>query len=218
MAWSTPITYVSGAVATAAGMNTYVKDDLIALKAFQDATPFTVPLANSGGYKYGSATLLFERNGATYVGNNVIHNGTNFFVLDSTGHAMWMEEIGDTGGIDHWRVYRSPAGSNPGAFVSMLDLDASGKLTGKGFYDSGEVSIASGLIATVSHGLAARPRFVACFAHTATGTADSKTRPATPQGEGTLPANAVISTVTSTQIQVTNGTASTRFINIYAML
>jgi hypothetical protein len=95
-----------------------------------------------------------------------------------------------------------------------LDLDGNGKLTGKGFYDSGELAITSGSAATVSHGLANRPRVVTGFYNTATGNADSKT---TPLANGFSSTVGGIATASATQlITGTNGTGSTKYVNLYA--
>jgi hypothetical protein len=93
---------------------------------------------------------------------------------------------------------------------SVITLDANGKITGKGFYDSGEVAVTNGSAITVSHGLSARPRFYSIFKATATGSADSKTI------VGTNPA---LTTVSSTQLITTNNSdGATRYCNLYAEL
>jgi hypothetical protein len=93
--------------------------------------------------------------------------------------------------------------------IGSLTIDgATGKLTGAGFYDSGEVAVTNGSAITVSHGLSARPRFVKIYKATASGTADSKTIPDSP----------AIATVSNTQIITSNNAdGATRYCNLYAM-
>jgi hypothetical protein len=92
--------------------------------------------------------------------------------------------------------------------AQKLACDANGKLTGAGFYDSGEVAVTNGSAITVSHGLSARPRFVKIYKATASGTADSKTIPDSP----------AIATVSNTQIITSNNAdGATRYCNLYAM-
>lgn len=100
----------------------------------------------------------------------------------------------------------------------VLSFPASGKLTGTGFYSSGEFSVANNVSANVSHGLPARPRFVFGFYNTASGTENAKSIPIWPSGT-LLTNNVRISAVTSTQISVSNdATGATIYAWVYAIL
>lgn len=184
MAWTAPITYVSGAVATAAGMNTYVKDDLAYLKTVVDgttpATALEIADANFKIYNNAGVFMLIQ-----------FDTGTDDFYYDRTNNLFY------------WRI----------GGVNKLSLDGTGKLTGAGFYSSGETSITNGNSATLAHGLGARPRFVAGFHLGTTGTEDAKVVPvvlgSTASVVGTL-------NVDATNIIVANNFGATRFVHIYA--
>lgn len=103
-----------------------------------------------------------------------------------------------------------------GASNFPLILASTGKLTGAGFYSSGEVSVTNANSTTVSHGLPARPRSVLGFASTSTGSEDAKT---IPFGGGWNTNDTIrVTSVTSTQITVRNDDGGTRFLHIYARL
>jgi hypothetical protein len=81
--------------------------------------------------------------------------------------------------------------------------------------DSGEVALATGASTNLSHGLTARPRVVIGWFNTASGVPDSKTGPVPLAVSTTVP---YISAATGTVVSVTNPTAGTRYVQIYAIL
>lgn len=94
-----------------------------------------------------------------------------------------------------------------------LNLASTGKLTGAGFYDSGEVTVTSGSSQGFTHGLGAQPRFLAVYF----GSAGSTTNIATPAFIS-VGATVRYSANDSTTISVTNNHGSSWVVRVYAML
>lgn len=97
--------------------------------------------------------------------------------------------------------------------AEKLRLASTGKLTGAGFYDSGEVTVTSGSTQGFTHGLGAQPRFLAVYF----GSAGSTTNVATP---AFLSVGATVryGANDSTTISVTNNHGSSWVVRVYAML
>lgn len=227
MAFTAPATVVSGSVITSAYGNQQIRDNIAYLKAVQDGTlpgqipaaaltnPLLMPEVAGGGYRYGARAVFTSNNGITQVNNNCRWTGTGYYV-DDLSRPAWLMEIGidQLGSTDEFAVYRSPAGTNPCVFGLLFRVDGTGKLTGAGFYDSGEFALASGASTTLIHGLGAKPRilggYLSAVAGEVAGTAPTQL----------LDASTTVSVtgVSSTQITVYNGAAGTRYGRVTAML
>lgn len=187
MAYSTPFTATAGAVLTAAIWNV-IRDDLNYHQGLLDGT--------------GSGTV-------TVPGDLQAQNDAHFRMTKIGGFPYLEFDTNDQIAFDRtsniWYFFINS--------VAMLNFTSDGKLQGKGFYDSGEVSTLNGGNGAVNHGLGARPRVVFLYySTTGSGTADSKTLLARPGGSVDL------NGVTSTQITWHNGFGSTIWANAYAIL
>ena len=183
MAWTTPATAVTGDIIPASFWNTYGRDNLAYLKSLLDGTGGAVTVTVPG-------PLRIE-NDANFGPN--LFGGNPVFNFDP-GDAILYDRAANI-----WNLYFGGS--------SKLAVNASGKITGTAFYNSGEISVTNGGTPTVSHGLGARPRFVSVYKATTSGSEDSKTQRVDPV------------TITNTQIFATPNTdGATRYYNIYAML
>lgn len=96
-----------------------------------------------------------------------------------------------------------------------LGITNDGKLTGKGFYDSGELSMAASATTSPAHGLGAKPRFV--FGYWSATTGEVAGTAAT--GSIGLPGATVsLTSVSSTTIVVQNTAGATRYARVLALL
>lgn len=192
MAWVSPRTWVASAILTAAQLNTDVRDNLNYLKGLLDGTgsdAVTVP-----GVLNIMADSLFSFQKTS---------GDPIWVMDANDWLQWQRAS---------NALRLVIGA-----VEKFAIDGNGKLTGAGFFDSGEVSIAATGYLSVPHGLPARPRFVSAWGGLSSGTANSKTLPF---GHSTqIPANELtINDVDATRVYLYNGYGATRYANVYCIL
>jgi hypothetical protein len=127
----------------------------------------------------------------------------------------------DTGG-DIW-FYNRPINTYTWrvAGLDVLTVDANGKLGGRGFYDSGAVTIADTATQAFTHGLGARPRFVWGWSSSVStaALADTSTtgvNTIVPDPNATTQVH--FTTATNTVISVRNVTGVTRYARVFAML
>lgn len=196
MAWTTPSTIVTGDTIVASWANTYVRDNTAYLKGLLDGT--------GGAVGVTVPNKLTFYNDAQFYADATAYPGTNPRLNFDTNDYFYYYRSGDQFA---WVI----------ATINALTIDGNGKLTGAGFFDSGEVSISATSYLTVNHGLPARPRFVAAWGSTGSGGADGKTLPF---GMNTqIPANELtINDVNSTRVYLYNGYGATRYANVYCML
>jgi hypothetical protein len=190
MPFGAPFTATAGAVLTSAIWN-IVRDDLNYHQGLLDGTGGAVTVTTPDRFQVAA-----DNNFALY------KSGTAIVNLWDTGDALVYQRSTNV-----WSIQIGGA--------DKLLLDANGKLTGAGFYDSGEVALATGASTNLSHGLTARPRVVIGWFNTASGVPDSKTGPVPLAVSTTVP---YISAATGTVVSVTNPTAGTRYVQIYAIL
>lgn len=206
MAWTAIPTAVTGSVVTAAYGN-IIKGDLDYHQAFLDGTGTGTIVTLTGCEVRMGKSVPSGDPGAIADTLSVFTNKSNgdhevVFFNDNTSPTPGALEFA------FWqRAYSTTA--------MTLGITNDGKLTGKGFYSSGEFSVASAGVGTVSHGLSARPRFVWGFHASATGTEDSKQTPLVGAG---IASSVTLGTVSSTQISVSNGMGATRYVHVYAIL
>lgn len=189
MAWTTPATVVTGDIITAAYGNTYVRDNTAYLKGLLDGT--------------GSGTV-------TVPGKLSIANDAAFF-LDKSGADPLLQ----------WDTNDYMAYSRSGNHYSVVigaalafDIDANGKLTGIGFYDSGAFSAGAGVTTTLHTGWGAnQPRFVWGYWGNGSGTITLPIAgfdaPAGASKFGNVD-------VASDAIEVINGSGSTHWFRVFA--
>jgi len=214
MPWSAPATVVTGDIITAAWGNTYVRDNTAYLMGLLDGTgsgPIIVP----GAVRTGNRGTAWGRSATQTV---LAHNTADVGNRLNTGSPGALIQINEDGSV---QFYAFPAGANPIAtFNLLLQMDAAGKLTGVGYYSSGEVSIANATTSTLSHGLSGRPRLVAGYYNSASTSEDGKAFPIMvgESGMATTFSGLVIKRVSNTQIDVENRAGATRYAHIYAIL
>lgn len=193
MAWSTPYTATAGTILTAATWNVYVRDDLSYLKGLLDGTGGAVTVRVPSTLELvGDANFNLNIGG----GNPILQFDSgpdSFAYIRASNFFQWIV----AGGL-------------------KMQLDSAGKLTGAGFYDSGELSLAASASSSPSHGLGAKPRFVWGYLSTVSGEVAGTAATAILTGTGT--ATIFISTVSSTTIVVQNTAGATRYARVLAML
>jgi hypothetical protein len=222
MAWTAPVSYVAGTVATAANMNTYVKDDLTYLNGLLDGTGsgdvtmpgnLILPNGSTNGLRIGNRSRVKTIGNGLYFANNATSpdNGTTWN-RDDTGKDAFLFVLGpqDAATGQNVTIYRAPSGSNPITWATILDLDDNGKLTGAGIYRPAEVSIAAAGTATFTHGLGALPLLVTGLYGASSG---AEQNPLVKNGS-----EVYVNTVTSTQFTVTNQSAGTKWVLALALL
>lgn len=182
MAYTAVITVVTGDIIPASYGNTYLRDNMAYLKSLLDGTGGAVTVTVPNALRITNDSFFGLRN----------PGGGPLFEVDS-GDYFYFDRATNT---FQWVV-----GS-----VQKFLLDSNGKLTGAGFYSSGEVAVATGGSVAVNHGLGARPRFVQVWGSTASGAENSKTTPYS------------VGSATSTQLTFAQNTGVTLYINFYAML
>lgn len=135
MPWTAIPAYVSGAVLTAANLNTYVKGNLEYHQAVFEGTA----QASGSNFYPTSDTRFIMRERYGELGGGLIEFDTNDYLLFEANVNEYRFRVGG---------------------ASKLVIDANGKLGGAGIYRSGEVSIGAGSTATFNHGLAGKPLIV----------------------------------------------------------
>jgi hypothetical protein len=182
MAWTNPRTWVANVTAiTAAALNTDLRDNLNYLKGLLDGT--------------GSDTVT--------VPGTLVVDDANYSLLMSGGTLPAINV--DTGG-DIW-FYNRPINTYTWrvAGLDVLTVDANGKLGGRGFYDSGAVTIADTATQAFTHGLGARA-----------DTSTTGVNTIVPDPNATTQVH--FTTATNTVISVRNVTGVTRYARVFAML
>lgn len=188
MAWTAPATAVTGDIIPASFWNTYGRDNLAYLKGLLDGT--------------GSDSVILP-------GQLRVNGDSNFVVYKNAPYTIVQFDSGDDVLYDRTNnLYLFRVGG-----VVKWQLDGNGKQTGAGFYDSGEVSVSAGSTQGFSHGLGARPRFIAVYF----GTAGSMNNIATPAFIS-VGATVRFSAVDTTTISVVNNHGSTWTVRVFAML
>jgi hypothetical protein len=187
VAWTTPFTATAGVVLTAAIWNASVRDDVNADHAVLSGT------AQAFG------TVFYPTTDTGYHLDLV--SGDPQAIWDTSDYMWYLRST---------NVWTIVIGGN-----SVITIDANGKITGKGFYSSGEVAITTGSNANFAHGLGARPRVVSGFSSATSGTEDSKTNAMVPD-EAPHAACVGIRTADLTNLNVLNNIATTRYCHVYA--
>lgn len=197
MPWTSPKTWVVGAILTAAELNTNVRDNLNYLKGLLDGT-------GTDAVRFPPATVRF-------------YNDTNFWLSMIAGNPFLAWDADDYLQYDrtnnHLNFHIATA--------LKLRVDANGKLTGAGFFDSGEFSRAPGGAASkINHGLAARPRLVIGIQSTVSGVVGNDASASVISGITEYSTAAIyILDWNNTQITYNNGSASTTWYGrFFAML
>jgi hypothetical protein len=193
MAWTAPRTWIPGAILAAAQLNTDIRDNLGYLKGLLDGTgsdAVTVP--STIAVANDALFILGKTSGNPLVG----FDSTDYLLYDRTSNLFEFF----VGGVE------------------KLRLDGNGKLTGAGFYSSGEQAITAGNTITVNHGLAARPRFVGGFFINSSGVENAKTSPILVSYDNGWTNAVIITSVTSTQISIKNALGVTEYAHVYAQL
>jgi hypothetical protein len=189
VAWTSPKTWSVAEKVTAALMNLHLRDNLLYLKGLLDG---------SGSDQVRVPSSLVVLNDSNfYVGNT---STTDRFGMGVDTNDWWdFDRVANT---FRWIIGGGLA----------LTLDSGGKLSGAGFYDSGEVSVSAGSTQGFAHGLGAQPRFLAVYF----GTAGSTTNIATP---AFLSVGATVrySANSNTTISVTNNHGSAWTVRVFAM-
>lgn len=199
MAWTSPRTWVANVTAiTALALNTDLRDNLNYLKGLLDGT--------------GSGNV-------TVPDSLFIDNDANF-ALSFPGAGL--PQITFDTGSDYLRYSRA---TNQVIFAIggalPLFFDATGKLSGTGFYASGAASLASAGTASLTHGLGARPRFVWGWFNTtslAAAADTSSTANFTIRDDQTPGTTVYWFDCTNTTLRITNNTGVTAYYTVYAML
>lgn len=148
-------------------------------------------LANSGAPTGGPESLVISGNKS---GGSAEVNFYNTFNAAGAGFDFWV--------------------FSGGAFAQALALATTGKLTGKGFYDSGIFSLVNGASTLLNHGLGARPRFYAGVYDT-TSTDANLVSPVTPTVAAGV---AAIYHIDASQIGAVGISGLTIYLRIFAML
>lgn len=192
MAWTTPKTWAVREKVTAALMNTHLRDNLAWLRGMLDGT--------------GSGTL-------TTPGNLNVSNDVDFNLqkLSATQPILSFD------GNDYIEYNRTAntfilriAGAN------KLTLDTNGLLTGAGFFESTEYSVANGATQNIPHGFTGTPRDVEGRYNTVTG--DSGRTRCLAKGYTAPASSCYISEVGATNIVVINNTGATVYVKVWARL
>lgn len=197
MAWTAPRTWVANVTAiTALALNTDLRDNLLYLKGLLDGT--------------GGAVTV------TVPDNLQIENDANFTLFKAGNYAYLGYDANDYAAYDRTNNYFNwfIGGAN------KLQLDGNGMLTGAGFYDSGATSVGASSTVNLTHGFAARPRFVWGWQAPASATLGD-TSGTTATTLTTVPNGwtlAFIYSATASVIRVDNTTGSTVYVRVFAML
>lgn len=196
MPYTTPPAKVAGDLLTADNWNTHLRANLEYFRALLNGSGSeklpTLFFLGSLGVKEDYYEGAYTRG----VASNVLY--------DKTGQ--------------YWEVYLN--GDTPGSSSPRLRLDAAnGKLSGKGFFSSGEITVGEFVAVNVAHGLGARPRFVmAYYSLTAGGEKDRVAVPNYPATSSSMQ----IQQVNATNIVLYNNGAATAgnpvYVEVHAML
>lgn len=193
MPWSVPATVVTGDIITAAWGNTYVRDN----------PAYLMSLLNGTG---GAITV-------TVPDRLQVSNDGNFALYKLAGGPIFVFDSNDY-------IYFDRA-SNYWQFVidglQKYLLDSNGKITGAGFYDSGNVTITAGASQTFTHGLGAQPRFVGGVHDNGAG-AGSVIYTLHPSLYAPGTASVRWDQVNASSLLVNNNTAASRIVRVWAML
>lgn len=185
-------------------------------------------LAGTNADKIGGAAMTdpFDLTGHTLLaGKNGAAHPTPSAAVGALG-VNWNHSAAG-GEVNLYNTYNTPSGTafdfwayNGTTWLQLLILSLAGKLTGKGFYDSGEVTLANGGIVTLTHGLGARPRYYAGVYNTVAGTTgDASTTAMTPVSIHPIAATALrVNWINNASINLVNDGASTAYFRVFAML
>lgn len=197
MAWTSPRTWVANVTAiTALALNTDLRDNLNYLKGLLDGTGadnVTVP-ANLRIANDAAFELFLSG------GNPWLELDTDDALVYNRASDIFLVRIGGT---------------------NVLQVASNGKLIGSAFYDSGQITAASGAgVQTALHGLGARPRVVAGIESATSGvvgvdSSSSVVGLMTRSGGGSV---VNFSDHNNSNIRYTNSGGSTMYIRIFAML
>lgn len=210
MSWSTPATAVTGDVIPASFWNTNGRDNLNYLKGLLSGSatdPVTLAALltlNAGVVAAGGVGLASGANfgntpppasdSRVYIGWNITNGGRDGAIV-----------VNDTGPL---LIYSKPGG----VLTAILSIGTDGKLTGKGFYDSGEFVVTTNSSVTLNHGLGGQPRRLLGYHGGGTPTNTMRMNALGISGE------VGISSATVTQIVVVNNTALSTNARVFAQL
>lgn len=177
------------------------------------AVPVTTPQGNTSGFTPGTYSRLFEvSNGQLALAWNATYNGATWNRIN-TSLPAYLQQFGD---LVNMEFYQAAAGANPITWTIVQTIATTGKLTGAGFYDSANFTIAGGATGTLTHGLGAKARFVIGYHDNASG---SPTLVDMPIAGFDAPAGARrFTSCGAATIAVLNGGGSTIIARVFAML
>lgn len=195
MAWVAIPSAVSGAVATSAYVNTYLKGDLDALHSVLDGT---AQAFGSTLYPTSDARFALKAQYGTLGGATIDFDTGDYLLFEAN--------------VNEYRFLVGGA--------TKLVIDGNGKLTGAGFYDSGDVTVTGGSGVTLSHGLGGRPRSVTGYQHSSGPGAESASTNVTALGpaieSGYAASKLFVAYANNTQIRIENTDPSAYNCRVYA--
>jgi hypothetical protein len=194
MAWTSPRTWVSGILSSAA-LNTDVRDNENYLKGLLDGTgtdavitPTTLQIANTANW------LLALTGGFPLIN----FDANDYIIYDRTNNLFRL----GIGGAD------------------KLDIDANGKITGGAVWNSGRFAVAAGATVDTNHGwltLGLRPAFVLGFYQAGTQTPDVNIQQVCGMGPASTE-KVRITLVDGAKVRVVSGDSVSNTVVLYAIL
>jgi len=129
MAWTTPRTWVAGELVTAALMNTYIKDNQIAIKAEADATYTFLQSRN-----FTDTAMLMGRGGSPIANAFGFYGSTSAPTIKLQGADPHYDFVADrSGGTDTWEMQAYDVGADSAFHIKTPDRVALKINTGGGF-------------------------------------------------------------------------------------
>jgi len=180
---------------------------------------------NTGGNTYNTSAIIqdqghiFAQDGRTRITYNATHDGTNFKRVNAffpCWMASWGGSASNSGSAGSWDLLRAASVDGAGVITwqTTASFDSSGKLTGKGFYESAATLLASTANQGFTHGLGATPRFVFVYF----GSNLAQTYIASPSYTTAAGSTVRYDIADDATVNVRNGHPETQYVRVFAML